>query len=241
MGHSRIADLAASFPALLFALTVPRPGLDPACACARDRWPRPRRGGDGRRPTSVAAKAASGGADASDFATARRRTFSSTDREPPSALSLAHNRSRLWSVRRNGERVATLRIACRYRDPLLNIVELKSAGNADVPRELWWAARQWLHMHDLLQKAALTGELRRSIARPGCRCGVHTGLHSAAFRNGCRSARRATRSSSYDGCHLRQCAAMSARLASHTLGWLASQSRTFANPKARPGCAMMRL
>jgi hypothetical protein len=65
--------------------------------------------------------------------------------------NLAHNRSRLWSVRRNGERVATLRIACRYRDPLLNIVELKSAGNADVPRELWWAARQWLHMHDLSQ------------------------------------------------------------------------------------------
>lgn len=63
--------------------------------------------------------------------------------------NLAHNRSRLWSVRREGERVATLRIACRYRDPLLNIVELKSAGNADVSRELWWAARRWLHLHDL--------------------------------------------------------------------------------------------
>jgi hypothetical protein len=65
--------------------------------------------------------------------------------------NLAHNRCRLWSVRRNGERVATLRVACRYRDPLPNIVELKGAGNADVPRELWWAARQWLHMHDLPQ------------------------------------------------------------------------------------------
>src|SRR5262245_1804870 len=32
MRHSRIADLAASFPALLFALAVPRPGLDPARA-----------------------------------------------------------------------------------------------------------------------------------------------------------------------------------------------------------------
>jgi hypothetical protein len=29
MRHSRIADLAVSFPALLFALAVPRPGLDP--------------------------------------------------------------------------------------------------------------------------------------------------------------------------------------------------------------------
>jgi len=34
MRHSRIADLAASFPALLFALAVPRPGLDPAPALA---------------------------------------------------------------------------------------------------------------------------------------------------------------------------------------------------------------
>jgi hypothetical protein len=65
--------------------------------------------------------------------------------------NLAHNASRLWSVRLNGERVATLRIACRYRDPLPNIVELKAAGNAGVTRELWWAARQWLHMHDLSQ------------------------------------------------------------------------------------------
>ncbi|MCP3463408.1 hypothetical protein [Bradyrhizobium sp. CCGUVB23] len=63
--------------------------------------------------------------------------------------NLAHNGSRLWSVRRNGERVATLRVACRYRDPLPNIVELKGAGNRDVSRDLWWAARQWLHTHDL--------------------------------------------------------------------------------------------
>jgi hypothetical protein len=35
MRHSRIADLAASFPALLFALAVPRPGLDPAPGLAR--------------------------------------------------------------------------------------------------------------------------------------------------------------------------------------------------------------
>src|SRR5437660_5050467 len=35
MRHSRIADLAASFPGLLFALAVSRPGLDPARALAR--------------------------------------------------------------------------------------------------------------------------------------------------------------------------------------------------------------
>jgi len=63
--------------------------------------------------------------------------------------TLAHDQSRLWSMRRDGERVATLEVAAYYRDPLLNIVEIKGPGNADVPREVSWAARQWLHMHDL--------------------------------------------------------------------------------------------
>src|SRR5436305_646250 len=35
MRHSRIADLALSFPALLFALAVPRRGFDPAPVLAR--------------------------------------------------------------------------------------------------------------------------------------------------------------------------------------------------------------
>lgn len=65
--------------------------------------------------------------------------------------NLAHNRSRVWSIREDGQRVATLRIACRYRDPLPNIVELKGPGNIEVSRELWWAARQWLHRQDLSQ------------------------------------------------------------------------------------------
>ena len=65
---------------------------------------------------------------------------------------LAHNRSRLWSVRKDGQRVATLSVAPGgYYDPLPNIVELKAAGNAEAPLEVWWAARQWLHMHDLSQ------------------------------------------------------------------------------------------
>lgn len=64
---------------------------------------------------------------------------------------LAHNRSRLWSVTRDGLRVATLRISTGYGDPLPNIVELKGAGNSKVPHEVWWAARRWLNMHDLMQ------------------------------------------------------------------------------------------
>jgi hypothetical protein len=65
--------------------------------------------------------------------------------------NLAHNRSRLWSICKDGERVATLRIACLRRDPLPNLVELKGPGNVEASRELWWAARQWLHKQDLSQ------------------------------------------------------------------------------------------
>ena len=65
--------------------------------------------------------------------------------------SLAHNRSRLWSMRWDGQHVATLRVAVAHGDPLLSIVELKGPGNAEAPVELWWAARRWLHMHDLPQ------------------------------------------------------------------------------------------
>jgi len=65
--------------------------------------------------------------------------------------SLAHNHSRLWSVRRDGARVATLQVAGNDDDPLLNIVQLKGFRNARVRRDVWWAARQWLHTHNLLQ------------------------------------------------------------------------------------------
>jgi hypothetical protein len=65
--------------------------------------------------------------------------------------AVAHNRSRLWSVRQSGARVATLRVG-RYRDdPLLNIVELEGADNTQAAPELWLIARQWLATHDLLQ------------------------------------------------------------------------------------------
>ena len=51
----------------------------------------------------------------------------------------------------DGQRVATLSVEIGYRDPLPSIVQLKAAGNAQAPLEVWWVARQWLHMHDLSQ------------------------------------------------------------------------------------------
>lgn len=63
--------------------------------------------------------------------------------------ALAHNRARLWSMRRDGKRVATLRLACDRNVPLADVCELRLKRNETAPLELWWVAHQWLRTHDL--------------------------------------------------------------------------------------------
>jgi hypothetical protein len=63
--------------------------------------------------------------------------------------NLAHNRCRLFSMRKDGRRIATLSVGIRFRDPLPNIVQLSGPGNVEVSREVWWAARRWLNAHEL--------------------------------------------------------------------------------------------
>jgi len=63
---------------------------------------------------------------------------------------LAHNRERLWSICRNGERVATLSIGFWGREPVLDIRQLKGRDNAEAPKEVWLAARQWINQQDLM-------------------------------------------------------------------------------------------
>jgi hypothetical protein len=63
--------------------------------------------------------------------------------------SVAHNQARLWSIRRQGERVATLSIEIGNCDPLPTIGQVKAWANGPATVEVSWAARQWLHMHDL--------------------------------------------------------------------------------------------
>jgi hypothetical protein len=65
--------------------------------------------------------------------------------------ALAYNGLRIWSVRRAGERVATLAVGLRGGDPLPAIVQLLASNNDEAPPEVWWAARRWLHGHDLLR------------------------------------------------------------------------------------------
>ncbi len=61
-------------------------------------------------------------------------------------LDVAENCCRLWSVRRNGVRVATLSL--RAHGPLPDIDELSGPGNAQPPIEVWLAARRWLYAQD---------------------------------------------------------------------------------------------
>jgi len=53
---------------------------------------------------------------------------------------------RLWSIRRDGERIANLEI--RRGRPLLHINQLKAARNKPASVEIWLLATRWLHQHD---------------------------------------------------------------------------------------------
>ena len=77
------------------------------------------------------------------------------------------NRLRLWSVRRGGERVATLQLGRRYGDPLLQVVQLKGPKNATASAPVWWAARKWLHGHDLSVIAPVTFKEALPLDRRG--------------------------------------------------------------------------
>jgi hypothetical protein len=114
--------------------------------------------------------------------------------------NLADNRSRLWSVRRDGERVATLRIAA------VIVIHCRTSSNSEAPETLTYHAscggRRASGCIPMTCRrstwGSVTGELRRSTARVGCPCGGHTGLPSAASRNGYRSPRRAMRLNRYE-------------------------------------------
>ncbi|MBV8535668.1 MAG: PcfJ domain-containing protein, partial [Alphaproteobacteria bacterium] len=67
------------------------------------------------------------------------------------ARSLAQNHTRLWSVRRDGVRLATVAIGYRYGDLLPMVAQLRGPKNLEVSRELAWIVRRWLNAHDLFQ------------------------------------------------------------------------------------------
>ena len=62
---------------------------------------------------------------------------------------LIHDRIRLFGLRKDGARLATVCVGWENGDPYPVITQLALAGNKDAPDALWWAARQWLNAHDL--------------------------------------------------------------------------------------------
>lgn len=64
---------------------------------------------------------------------------------------VAHNSARLWSIRKQGARIATLAVGPSYSDDLLVITELKLRDNNKVPKEIAVIARKWLNSHDIYE------------------------------------------------------------------------------------------
>ena len=89
-GHPRVADLALSFPALLFALAVPRREADAARATAAAIEGRALcRRGASRGRADVAAQAAGRRADETASASSRRRSLPPAHRQSPAAFAEA--------------------------------------------------------------------------------------------------------------------------------------------------------
>lgn len=55
----------------------------------------------------------------------------------------------LWSLRRNGERFATLSVGTTYSCPVVHARQLKGPGNSDVDTATWAAIQRWLAQQDL--------------------------------------------------------------------------------------------
>jgi hypothetical protein len=66
------------------------------------------------------------------------------------ASSIAANVCRLWSIRKDGRRIANLEVRRDSGHPLLYINQLTAVRNEDAPIEIWWLATRWLHQHDLI-------------------------------------------------------------------------------------------
>lgn len=57
---------------------------------------------------------------------------------------IAFGVSRIWSVRKDGVRVATLEVARVGEDPVARITQLRLVRNGTAPKEMWLAAHAWL-------------------------------------------------------------------------------------------------
>jgi hypothetical protein len=57
---------------------------------------------------------------------------------------LAQNISRLWSIRRNGERVATFEVSQAHEGPFAHIAQVKLVDDKPAPEGIWRIAQDWL-------------------------------------------------------------------------------------------------
>lgn len=57
---------------------------------------------------------------------------------------LADNSTRLWSMRRNGDRIATFELYLPSESPFPNLIQVKLEGDKPAPEGLWRIARAWL-------------------------------------------------------------------------------------------------
>ena len=69
-------------------------------------------------------------------------------------VRVAINQCRIWSIRKEGVRVATLELARRHPDPCPRVVQIRTPKGDHSPAEIWWAAHAWVRSHDFARLVA---------------------------------------------------------------------------------------
>lgn len=62
---------------------------------------------------------------------------------------ISREQCRIWSVQRDGLRVATAEVCLPWDGPVPYVMQLKAKNNASLPAEVWLAVRAWLSAQDV--------------------------------------------------------------------------------------------
>lgn len=75
---------------------------------------------------------------------------------------------RLWSLRKDGVRIATVQVGHYGSDPHPQVIQLAGPRNEPCSREIWWAVRTWVHGHGpdvVIQAVEVVDQTRPRWAR----------------------------------------------------------------------------
>ncbi len=86
--------------------------------------------------------------------------------------ALERGQTRLWSVRKDDQRVATLSVGSRYRDTIVGVDQIQGPKNGEVAEPIIRAAHQWVRSHEIRMAHRHKGPLPQTAAGNSAWCNL---------------------------------------------------------------------